>query len=148
MANARKVARCRLFIRDIYVMSRRVFVSVACSVVILRDRFSCEHHHRCETFLPHEEEKRLNMTKLTKVLIASALSLTFAVPALAAEEATLAERNVYLNQNNLTTQPAGAEAFAAAPAVTNSHRHAHRTHSSPAVETTNPALDPGISSQS
>jgi hypothetical protein len=147
MANARKVARCRLFIRDIYVMSRRVFVSVACSVVILRDRFSCEHHYRCGAFLPHEEEKRLNMTKLTKVLIASALSLTFAAPALAAEEATLAERNVYLNQNNLTTQPAGAEAFAAAPAVTSSHGHAYRAHSSPAVETSNPGPDLGISSQ-
>jgi hypothetical protein len=148
MANARKVARCRLFIRDIYVMSRRVFVSVACSVVILRDRFSCEHHHRCGAFLPHEEEKRLNMTKLTKVLIASALSLTFAVPALAAEETTLAEHNVYLNQNNQATQPAGAESFASAPRVTKSHSRVHHAHSSPAVETTNPALDPGISSQS
>jgi len=88
------------------------------------------------------------MTNLTKVLIASALSLTFAVPALAAEETTLAEHNVYLNQNNLSPQPAGAESFAAVPAATSSHRRAHRTHSSPAVEIANPAPDLGISSQS
>jgi hypothetical protein len=129
-------------------MLHRTFVSVACSVVILRDRFSCEHNHRCGAFLPHEEEKRLDMTKLTKVLIASALSLSFAVPALAAEETTLAEHNVYLYQDNVSTQPAGAESFAAVPAVTKSHLRAHRAHSSPAVETTDPGLDLGISSQS
>lgn len=83
------------------------------------------------------------MKTLTKILLASALTTSVALPAFAAEETTLAERNTFLYANGVETRlPAGMEAFAAAD------MHGHRTTARPyAVQDRTTRVDLGIASQ-
>lgn len=84
------------------------------------------------------------MKTFAKILFASALTASFALPALAAEESTLAERNTYIYANGVETQlPAGAEAFAAV----HEPRHKAVTRARATQDHIN-SVDPGIASQS